>query len=66
MDTIFIIGGIGYFEWKMFKNVINASFCFLINRFLINPRKTSTLPAFCAQTIDQNIGQPLQECRGQP
>jgi hypothetical protein len=61
MDTIFIIGGIGDFEWKMFKNVINASFCFLINQ-----RKTSTLPAFCAQTIDQNIGQPLQECRGQP
>jgi hypothetical protein len=26
-NTLFIIGGIGDFEWKMFKNSVNDSFC---------------------------------------
>jgi hypothetical protein len=40
----------------MCKTAVNASIC-----LLVEPRKTSTLPAICAQTVDQNIGQPLQK-----
>jgi hypothetical protein len=52
----FIIGGIGDFEWKTFKKVVNASIY-----SLTEPRKIGPLPAFYAQTRDQNTSQPLQE-----
>jgi hypothetical protein len=55
-NTLFIIGGIGDFEQKMFKNAVKINLY-----FLTEPRKTWTLQATCAQTLDQNTGQPLQK-----
>jgi hypothetical protein len=55
-DTTLLLVGISNFEWKGVKNLVNCSFY-----YSSVPSKLATLPAVNAQTVDQNIGRPLQK-----
>jgi hypothetical protein len=50
-----MLDGISNFEWKWAKNLVNYSF-----HYSSTLCKTQTLLGVPAQTVEKNIGQPLQ------
>jgi hypothetical protein len=50
-----MLDGISNFEWKRVKSLVNCNFHYSSALY-----KTRTLLGVSAQTIEKNIGQPLQ------